>query len=129
MDGSHFGTRTTLGRPTIVTFIATFDMGSQAVVREIADVFSRSRPRIHAGAVVLEPPQDAPLVETFAATLEIPFPIALADEATLDASGPFGSVRVVPTTVILDSTGAEVWRHEGFVSVTDLERKLASLAR
>ena len=75
-------------------------------------------------ALVLEPPKNAPLAEAFAATLDLPFPIAMADQATLEAHGPFGPIDTVPTTIVLSPDGAEVWRHEGAVLAAELERAI-----
>jgi hypothetical protein len=76
-------------------------------------------------ALVLEPPKNAPLAEAFAATLELPFPIAMADQATMEGQGPFGRFAGVPTTIILSPTGTETWRHEGAVLASELERQIA----
>lgn len=125
LDGSRLGTEGTRGRVTVLVFVTTYDMGSQIVVRELADVFRRHRPRINAGVIVLEPPRNAPLAEAFAAAMELPFPLALADPATLEGRGPFGDVAAVPTTVVLDRTGAERFRSEAVVSAAALERAIA----
>jgi hypothetical protein len=121
-DGSRLGSEETRGRVTVLIFVTTYDMGSQIVVREVADLFRRHVPRFNAGVVVLEPPRNAPLAEAFAAALELPFPLAMADPATLEGRGPFGEVIGVPTMVVLDATGAERHRSEGVVSTAAIER-------
>jgi hypothetical protein len=113
IEGKHLSTAATAGRVTVVVIITTYDLGSQVVIRELATVARTRVPRINAGAVVLEPPKNAPLVEAYAHSLDVPFPVALADQATLQARGPFGAVNVVPTTIVLDARGNEVWRREG----------------
>jgi len=129
LDGTRLGTETTRGRVTIIALITTYDLGSQVVVREMADLFSRHRPRINAGVVVMEPPKSAPLAEAFASTLELPFPVALADAATLEGRGPFGEISITPTTIVLDPSGAEVFRRAGVVSTADLSRALSDALR
>jgi hypothetical protein len=89
-------------------------------MRELATVARTRTPRINVGAVVLEPPKNAPLVEAYAHSLEIGFPIALADQATFESRGPFGSVNVVPTTIVLDAGGNEVWRREGAMTHSEI---------
>ena len=129
IDGTRFDTKRTLGRSTVVVFITTYDLGSQVVVRELGAVVRQRTPRINAGAVVLEPPKNAPLVEAYAASLELPFPVALADQATLESRGAFGPIDVVPTTIMLDKDGNEVWRREGSMTRTALEHALDSNLR
>jgi hypothetical protein len=125
MDGSRLGSEQTRGRVTVLVFVTTYDMGSQIVVREVVDLFHRHRPRINAGVIVLEPPRNAPLAEAFAAAMELPFPLAMADPATLEGRGPFGEVVTVPTTVVLDANGAERGRSEGVVSTAAIEQVIA----
>jgi hypothetical protein len=120
IDGSHLSSARTAGRVTVVVIITTYDLGSQVVVRELGTVLRKRTPRINAGAVVLEPPKNAPLVEAYAHSLEVAFPVALADQATLEGRGPFGPVNVVPTTVVLDAHGNEVWRREGAMTQSEI---------
>jgi hypothetical protein len=123
IDGRHLSTAATAGRATVILIITTYDLGSQVIMRELATVTRTRTPRINAGAVVLEPPKNAPLVEAYAHSLEVSFPVALADQATLEARGPFGAVKVVPTTIVLDANGNEVWRREGAMThgeITDV---------
>jgi hypothetical protein len=124
IDGSHLSTAGTAGRVTVVVVITTYDLGSQVMMRELATVARSRTPRINAGAIVLEPPKNAPLVEAYAHSLQVPFPIALADQATLESRGPFGAVNVVPTTIVLDADGNEVWRREGAMTHTEINAVL-----
>jgi len=127
IDGTPFDSKRTLGRATIVVFITTYDLGSQVVMRELTAVVRQRSPRVNAGAVVLEPPKNAPLVDAYAKSLEVPFPVALADQATLESRGAFGPIGVVPTTVILDGDGNEVWRREGSMTRTEIQDALDRL--
>lgn len=127
VDGSRLSKERVSGRLTVVVLITTYDLGSQVVMRELSAVLRLRTPRINAGAVVLEPPRNAPLVEAYAKALEITFPIALADQATLEARGPFGPVTVVPTTIVLDADGNEVWRREGSMTRAEIGEALDSV--
>lgn len=121
VDGTHVSSATTIGRVTAVAFITTYDLPSQVLVQNLAELVRHRTPRMNALAVVLEPPKNAPLAETFAATLSPGFPVALSDSATLEQRGPFGPVGAVPTLVVLDRTGTEVFRREGAMSAAELE--------
>ncbi|HEX7671164.1 MAG TPA: hypothetical protein VF395_16335, partial [Polyangiaceae bacterium] len=81
--GGRLSSESTRGRVTVVAFITTYDLGSQLVLRELVDLVHSHEPRINVGAIVLEPPRNAPLVQAFSETLELPFPAALADAPTL----------------------------------------------
>ena len=83
------------------------------------------RPRINVGGVALEAPKYAPLVEAFAVSLELDYPVAMADYATLGGRGAFGNVRGVPTIVVLDAEGREAWRREGVATARQIEEALA----
>jgi hypothetical protein len=124
LDGKGISSDSNRGKVTVIAVIATYDLGSQVVVRELSEIRVR-RPRgLSMLALVLEPPKNAPLAEAFAATLDLPFPIAMADQATLEGNGPFGSIDTVPTTIVLSPDGTEVWRHEGAVLAAELERAI-----
>jgi hypothetical protein len=129
LDGQRVSSVTNRGKVAIVTIIATYDLASQVVVRELSEVRARQRRPLSVLAVVLEAPKNAPLAEAFSATMELPFPIAMADQATLEARGPFGRVDAVPTTIVLSPRGREVWRHQGAVLAADIEQAIAAARR
>ena len=129
LDGQHVSSLTNRGKVAIVTIIATYDLASQIVIRELSEVRARQRRSLSVLAVVLEAPKNAPLAEAFAATMELKFPIAMADMATLEDRGPFGRVDGVPTTIVLSPKGREVWRHEGAVLAADIEKAIAAARR
>jgi hypothetical protein len=70
---------------------------------------------VHYAVVALEPRENRELVELYAKALAVTFPVALADGDTLAGAGPFGEVRGVPATVLLDRDGRIVWRAAGRV--------------
>lgn len=41
-----------------------------------------------------------------------------------DAKAPY-AIRMIPTQILYDTTGAEVWRHEGFIAKDDLKALFA----
>ena len=113
------------GEPTIVTFIATYDLASQAQARFVSSVFGRHLGRVHATAVVLEPAENRPLVLAFRDALKLPFPVAFGDQTLIGGEGPFGDVHAVPTTVLLDGEGRLIWKHVGLAKEDELEKALA----
>ena len=116
LDGQTLSTTTLSGRFTVLGFITTYDHFSHAQARFLSTLVNRYVPRINAGLIILEPPQNRVLMEAFQNVVAPPYPIAMADEATIRGEGPFEDVREVPTVVILDQLGREGWRHKGLAS-------------
>lgn len=116
LDGQTLSTTTVAGRYTVLAFITTYDHFSHAQARFLTTVFNKHVPRINAGLIVLEPPQNRILVEAFAKVVAPPYPVAMADDATIRGEGPFRDLHEVPSVVILDPRGREVWRHKGLAS-------------
>jgi hypothetical protein len=128
-DGRSIGSDELAGRWTIVLFLTTYDPVSHAIAQRL-DAYQHTRtPRINVVAVAMEPPQNATLVAVFAETLAIGFPVALADQDTLDGNGPFGDVRAVPTLVLLDPHSGVVHRGIGVSAVAEIEAKLDETAK
>jgi hypothetical protein len=122
LDGKPLSTASLAGRVTVIGFIATYDVASQAEVRFILDVGRTHAPRLNVAFLVLERKENRPLVDAFVAALSIPYPVALADEETIEGQGPFAGLHHVPSVVILDRQGREVWRHIGLIKEAELEQ-------
>lgn len=125
LDGKRISSESNRGKVVVIAVIATYDLGSQVIARELSEIRARRHRGLSILALALEPPKNAPLAEAFAATMELPFPIAMADQATLEAHGPFGPIDTVPTTIVLSPDGTEVWRHAGAVMAKEIERAIA----
>jgi hypothetical protein len=124
IDGRVVTTAGYRGRMTVIVFVATYDTASQAQARFVNDVYLRHKPRINALMLALEPAANAPLVEAFAAHLELRYDVALADEATVAGEGPFPGLHHVPALVLLDREGREAWRSLGVTEFSALEDAL-----
>lgn len=115
LDGSRITTASLKGRVTVIALVASYDDASIAQLKFLRSLARRQVPRINAVALVLEPPNNRPMIEAFAAALELGFPVALADQPTIEGRGPFPGLHHVPSVVILDPRGREVWRNVGLV--------------
>lgn len=125
LDGQMLSTSTLAGRYSVLAFITTYDqIYSHAQARYLSTVVNKHVPRINAGLIVLEPPENHILVEAFAKVVAPPYPVAMADEATIRGEGPFQDMHEVPSVIILDQLGREVWRHKGLASNDMLEAAL-----
>ena len=119
---------TTRGRVTALAFVATYDVASQLLLRRLADVIVHFTPRANAAAVVLESPRYAELLPAYRESLQLPFPVVMADFSTLQGQGPFASIQRVPTLLVLDRTGREVARRQGGLSADEIEDELSRAA-
>jgi hypothetical protein len=126
LDGRPVNSGNTRGRVTVVVYLTSYDLPSQIIMRELADLAHSHQPRFNALGIALEPPKNAPLVEAFASTLELPFPVALTRRQSLEEAEPFGRVLAVPTTIVLDKTGLERSRRQGTLTRADLEHAIVA---
>lgn len=126
--GGVLDSASTRGRVTALLFVTTFDLPSQVMARRLDEALRAHRPRFNAGAVALEAPNAAPLVEVFRSTLGLGYPVALTSGGPMD-SGPFGTIDRVPTLVVLDRRGREVHRVAGVIEADALEAMLIDAAR
>jgi hypothetical protein len=115
------------GQPSVLIFVTTYDLASQAQARFLSGVARRHGPRVHPAAIVLEPPDNRPLVVAFRDALRLDYPVAMADAQVIAGESPFGDVHAVPSTVVLDSEGRIVWRHVGLSKEEDIENVLRGL--
>lgn len=115
------------GRASVLIFITTYDLASQAEARFLTMVMHRHVPRIRAAAIALEPQENRPLVAAFRDALHLEYPVAMADKAVISGGGPFGDVHAVPTTVVLDARGRVVARHVGLARDDEIESMLVGL--
>jgi hypothetical protein len=124
-DGEELSAQSMHGRVTVLVFVTTFDLASQLAAKRLNEVLHTHRPRINAGAVVLEAAKYAPLAEVFRSSLDLSYPVAIADLSTLEQNSTLGEVRSVPTVVVLDAEGREVARKSGSFAVAELNHWLA----
>ena len=121
LNGKEVSTSSVHGRVTVVAFIATYDVASQAQTRFLSEIDHEHTPRLNVFALVLESPENKPLADAFASALKIPYALCMADEATIKGEGAFTGLGQVPSIVILDKEGRERYRHLGFIPKVELE--------
>lgn len=121
LRGRPLTTASVRGRVTVLAFVATYDVASQAQARFLTALSKRHVPRLNVGLVVLEQETNRPLVEAFVDSLGIDYPVAFADPATLAGKGPFEGLHHVPSVVVLDRDGRERARRLGLATEEDLE--------
>lgn len=125
LDGKAATSAGYRGRMTLIGFAATFDIGSQAQARFINEVARKHTPRINALLLVLEPPEHRPMVEAFASSLNLGYDVVHADASTTASGGPFAGHNNVPSVILLDREGREVWKNLGLIEAGPLSQAIA----
>ena len=115
------------GKPTVLAFVTTWDLTSQAEVDFLVNMAKNDERRVNYALVALEEPRDRELVEVYAQKLGVAFPVALGDKETIAGRGPFGDVHNVPTVVILDREGRVAWQKAGLAKSDELRAALRGL--
>src|SRR6185312_6246955 len=126
LDARPVSSASTRGRPTVLSFITTWDLSSQAQVDYLVPM-QKKTPGVTFALVALQEPKERELVEAYAQSLKVEFPVALADSGVIAGGGPFGDVHEIPTTVILDRMGRMVWRHVGLAKPEEIRAGLSGL--
>lgn len=116
-----------VGKPTVIAFVTTWDLSSQAQIDFLVPMSKKDGAQVNYLMVALQEGKDRALVEVFAQGLGVGFPAALADQEVMSGGGPFGPVRAVPTTVILDRAARMVWRHVGLARPEEIREGLSGL--
>jgi hypothetical protein len=120
LDERPVNSASTRGAPTVIAFAATWDLMSQAQVDFLVPMAKHDGDSVHYLLVALQEAKDRELVEVYAQKLNVEFPVALADAATIAGGGPFGDVHNVPTVVVLDKQGRLVWLHPGVAKSSEI---------
>ena len=108
------------GKTTVLAFVTTWDIASQAQVSFLVKMSEHDGDATHYAVVAVQDATGRELVEQYAKVLGVKFPVAMGDTSMLDGSGPLGDVHQVPTTVILDAAGRLVFRGAGVQKADDL---------
>ena len=126
LEGKLVSSKIYRGRMSVIVLFTTFDLACQAQARFLNAVYARHTPRINALLLVLEPPEHQVMVETFVESFDLRYDIAMADAETIAGRGPFPGLHHVPSTLLLDREGREVWRSLGLVEEQALHEAITS---
>jgi len=119
LDDRRVDDASTRGKPTVLAFVTTGSLPSQAQVDFLVAMAGHDGDKVNYALVALETADNRELVELYKKALKIPFPVSLADPPTLTGAGAFGDVTGVPVVVLLDRAGRVAWRMDGRVVKSD----------
>lgn len=126
IDGGVVSSMTTRGRVTVLLFVTTFDVSSQAQARRLEDLYRTHVPRLNATAVVLEAPRYVDLARTFRDVLDLHYPVTMVDQHAQSEHPILAKVKMVPTWLILDAAGRLSFVTTGALSPTQLDEAVQS---
>lgn len=127
LDARPVATGAVVGKPTVVAFVTTWDLSSQAQIDFLVPMSAKDGAGTNYLMVALQEPQDRELVEVYASHLHVTFPVAMAGTGVMDQGGPFGELKMVPTVIILDRAARMVWRHVGLARPEEIREGLGGL--
>jgi hypothetical protein len=119
LDDRPVSAESTRGKPTVLVLVTTGSLSAQAQVDYLVGMAKHDADHVNYAVVALEPRENRALVEIYRRSLNVTFPVAMADDKTLAGASPFGDVSIVPVTVILDRAGRVAWRADGRVVKND----------
>ena len=115
------------GKPTVLAFVTTGDMTSQAQVDFLVAMEKNDGKVVNYALIAIHPRKEIVLVEAYCKTLGVTFPVALGDAAATGPTGPFGEIPAVPTIVVLDRQSRLVWKHTGLAKPDELRARMRGL--
>lgn len=121
VDGKAIESRDLRGRVTVLLFVTTFDIPSQAQAKRLEDLYRTHSPRLNAVAVVIEAPRYVDLARSYRQVLGLNYAIAMADKSSLAEHPQFRFVHAVPSWIFLDREGRINSSASGALSPGELE--------
>ncbi len=128
LDARPVSSQALRGQPSVLAFITTWDISSQAETDFLVAMAKSDRGAVHYALVALDDRKNRELVEEYARMLKVTFPVATADAETTMGKGGFG-VMAVPTVVILDEDSRVFFRKAGIVKPDEIRAQLAALEK
>jgi hypothetical protein len=127
LDGTVVSSESLRGRLTVIGLLASYDPPSQAQALILRALARDHAPRVNVLVVMLEPEEARPMIDAFVHALDAPFPAVLGDAEAIAGRAPFPGLHEVPSLVVLDAEGRELWRHAGQLDEQQLDAVLREL--
>lgn len=112
------------GKPTVLVFLTTWDIASQAQVGIVLKIAEREGKELNVAIVALHERHERELVEAYVRSVKWPHPVALSDAETRVGRGPLGDVHMIPTVLVIDREGRLVKKHVGVTKAPELRESI-----
>ena len=117
------------GRPVLIHYFTTWCAPCEAEFQNDAVLLEEHAGRNDLQILGISLDLDGrKILPTFMDVHDFKYPILLADERSLHGETPFGPVRAIPASVLLDKDGRVAERFSGVVPLERLRKRLASVA-
>jgi hypothetical protein len=111
------------GRPAVLALVRISELTSEMYVDQLVEAHARAAGETR--FVVLSiAPNEAPFLDEYVESRELPFPIGLAEWSVAEGTSDLGLIPVVPTTYLVDESGAVAEIVVGAVKADDLVRAI-----
>jgi thiol-disulfide isomerase/thioredoxin len=124
LDGNPVSTDAWQGKVVLVNFWATWCGPCRAEIPELVALASRYPDRLEIVGLSIDE-QPPATVKTFAQSLGVTYPVAMADDKLQQA---FGGIPAVPSTFVINTEGKIVQRHVGILDPVVTEQEVRVLA-
>ena len=123
LRGGTFDLGSQRGRLVMINFFATWCLPCVAEIPQLVELQRRYRSQgLQVVAVSMDLDGRAVLEPFLAHFGDLGFPVLLASERFFDGETPFGPIRVLPTTAVVDRRGRFVGVQAGMLHAAETER-------
>jgi hypothetical protein len=130
VDDRPVSSATLRGKPTVLAFVSSDDLPSQAQAGFLAAMAKNDGDKVNYVLIAIEAPAQRELVQGFQHFFESKFGVslrtAMADADTLTGAGPFGDVTHL-TVLVFDPAGKMTWRRTGLARVEEIRAALGRM--
>jgi peroxiredoxin len=126
-DGTRYSLEALRGKVAVVTFVATWCFPCLVALPALSDLENRYGARglqVVAIGMDLEGPR---VLEPFAEKYQLSFPLLVPSQAMREGRSPFGPIRELPSTFVLDRNGGVAVAFAGAANPEELRRLVEGL--
>lgn len=128
-DGEFVDLGAFRGKVMLLTFFATWCFPCMVEVPHLQALQKDFSPRGFSVVAIGMDLEGAKVLRPFARTLEPPYPVLVADAEVREGRSPYGQIRELPTTYLLDREGQIVAAFSGSVNPEQLRKLIERLTR
>jgi thiol-disulfide isomerase/thioredoxin len=129
VGGGRYDLAQLKGQVVLVYFFSTWCLPCLAELKVLATLQDEQGKKGFAVVAIGMDLEGSTVLEPFAESMQLPFPVLLADSFVRSGETAYGPVREVPTTVLLDRTGSAVAAYGGPADPLGLQQTIARLVK
>lgn len=126
VDGGEIDLATYRGRVVVLHLFDTDSTAAALDAEQLSDLTRRRRDHTRVIGICLDR-EGYPMAAAWRKALNVPYMIALGNDAMRTGGSPLGKLKIVPTTIVLDRSGTVVARVDRPLQPDELETLVAPL--